>query len=332
MGLFSFFALILFFIPQAYSCQSANLYEIPDSPFLKIPIQIQKAGTCYAYSTAQLVNYELARSGYDFRNISPIWMAYAYTKIYETSSKNISGGHDNQTLKAIQKIGLCPPQTIEDAIRPYYKVLPPKGLIYAFEGILDRLEDKFENMNSCNGPKALFEDKLSDVSCRLHYLDVDKFTTDFGDILNKLDYMPILDKVFSECAKQTSALPYKKNGIKWDARSKPFKEFQSKSEELLKYSQKPFNISYCSNIYSDKDYKKDENCLHHSSVVVAQRMYNEKCQLLIRDSNVIYEKEDTQSHSLNPYEHYYDSQGNITGTWIDQESIWNNLESIFSLE
>lgn len=129
----------LLFSLSALPCAPVNLYEKTDNPLHKIPIYDQDGdGSCYAYSSAQLIDYHNLKKNPDHKLSSALWIAFGHKyKNHKTMSKFINrvthprrmfgisepkqlGYSDiNLALSDIRDIGICDVDIVKASIKKF---------------------------------------------------------------------------------------------------------------------------------------------------------------------------------------------------------------------
>lgn len=141
MKLLSSLLLLLTYISAALAadCQPVNLYNQENSPLRKMPIYDQDGdGLCYAYTTAQMVDYYNLRLNPEHKLTSANWVAFAHKyrnksimrKTFNriTSPRRMFGiaepkrlGYSdiNVAIKDLATVGVCDQETVQKGIESF---------------------------------------------------------------------------------------------------------------------------------------------------------------------------------------------------------------------
>ena len=119
-------------VENSNQCSYRNLYDDQDSILSQIPIYDQSGlGTCYAYSSAQLIDFYLKKNGDPLHgeNISPVWIAFNH-KMHEnklkhfltqTKEDSLEYSSAKWAIKDLQKYGACKNEVINKSVLEFSK-------------------------------------------------------------------------------------------------------------------------------------------------------------------------------------------------------------------
>jgi hypothetical protein len=264
----------------AKKCVNNNLYTKKNSPLTKMPVHDQDgSGMCYAYTAAQLVNYELIKKGKaNTPKVHPVWMALL--KAVFNDEKKLSSGVVSKTLghlnalslscdyevvhKALQKFGKetgkTDPEVVdffEDLAKNYEKQKNINYSVVASTVVSDSTKGKFnfeqwmsEAQNAKDKAKKTVIDNMN-LSCDPEFKN---------DVKKMLENAPIEDAtkivlkmVFEECWKRPKkvVVPKPKNLILQN----PPEQFADLARTFFSVSNRPLAISYCSKALKKPAYK-----------------------------------------------------------------------------
>ena len=279
--------LFLALIPSvlfANSCDHKNLITTPDSPFNKIPVYDQgRINICYAYTAAQLLDYELIKDGLSSRSIHPAWLALKDAAAMNKAE--ISLGSTRRALTAL----------FNDYNRHYDVVAKEIGkwaqtANVSETEILTFLESFTQQFKRSGSLQVAFKDalKANEANCPPNATwnklipqleNIAAFTT--TQIMSKL--------LIPKCNEYKAKIPAK--NVKLANNLGP--QFSSNILNHLDQKNAPVEVSYCLNIWrnptytgrtspSNLNFKSD--CYMHSSLVVGKKKVNNSCHVLIRNT------------------------------------------------
>lgn len=130
---------ILSFPLASLACSPVSLYEQPDNPLHKIPIYDQDGdGSCYAYTSSQLIDYHNLKKNPDHKPSSALWIAFAHKyknhkfmskffnritnprRMFGIAEPNQLGYSDiNLALSDIRDVGICDIDVVQNAIKKF---------------------------------------------------------------------------------------------------------------------------------------------------------------------------------------------------------------------
>jgi hypothetical protein len=172
----SLFACLLILLSlSAYPCRDVNLYNTPESPLRKIPIYDQDGdGLCYAYTSAQMIDYYNFKKNPDHKLTSAHWLAFAHKyknhkhmskflnratsprRVFGIAEPNQLGYSDiNLALKDIEDVGICDEEIVKEGIAKFKKTnkLNDDEFLYLFNIFHKNVKEKRK-------ADAHFDDKL----------------------------------------------------------------------------------------------------------------------------------------------------------------------------
>lgn len=279
--------LLLALLPSivlANSCDYKNLITEADSPFDKIPVYDQgRVNICYAYTAAQLLDYELIKDGLSSRSIHPAWLALK--DAISVNKSEISLGSTRRALEALFNDYNCHYDVVAKEIGKWaYKANVNETEILNF---LESFTNQYKKTGSLH---VAFKDalKANEANCPPHATwnnlipqleEIAAFTT--TQIMSKL--------LLPKCDEFKVKIPAKR--VRMENNKGP--QFSSDILKHLDKKNSPVEVTYCSNFWKDPtysgrisvpelDFKSD--CFQHSSLVVGKRELNNSCQVLIRNT------------------------------------------------
>ncbi|HXH32558.1 MAG TPA: hypothetical protein VNJ01_17290 [Bacteriovoracaceae bacterium] len=347
--------LLLFLPAQALSvdCKEQNLITESESPFQKIPVYDQNgSGTCYAYTTAQLVDFHLIRKGAKERSVHPAWVSLVTARRWfnDTLTDNSS---TVKSLVALSELKNCSYATVSKSlatwadkarvteseilnlIEKYSPILKDMSLeksSLSDEDFQSAMELALDDHRSCTGNPAW--DQLLPQLRALRVMSS-------PDMLSKL-ILPTC-----ETSKHAIKIPKPKYELLTEE-SAIIGKIANKLDRL----KSPVAITYCANVWRDPTYTGLKNrpmpaadCGQHASIVVGKKMIGGACHLLVRntwgkefDSNnkkwtclckhkTTGEFLDNCTNDMNVNKQY-----DVEGCWIKGEVLSNNISEITTLE
>lgn len=344
----------------ATDCTPVNLVTEANSPFQKIPVYDQDGiGICYAYVAAQLLDYEIVKSGKE-RSVHPLWAALKYSE--SKKKDNLSSGITYYTLQEIIKSGNCQYDKISDAIGVWAKKANVREaeIMNLIEKFAPKLKELYADKESAT--ETVSTEELDAVI--LEALEEHKPYCSAGATWDQL--MPELRSLSVMGSRQMLAglvLPVC-NGVLPKPKVNPPKYFTTEvdsawSPEMQKKLDKkaPISISYCSKVLYEPEYDgierktattasvNAEDCGGHESLIVGKKKIGESCHFLLRNSwgtgfGSSTEKwkclcknratgemvDDCEASTHNTGEYV------VEGCWISSESLGKNIFGVTSLE
>lgn len=341
----------------AVDCPEVNLYKKKDSPLLKQPIYDQDgAGICYAYASADLINYELAEQGNDQLKVDPVWAAYTFSSKWRHGLTD--GGITAQTIRSLNREGICPPDKVQSQLNEFAQSTGLNGpeIIYFLETYFEELskinadkknvmndEDKFDTAyaNAYINVKAYHPEVLQCVEkFEQHLMTI--------DLLHKNVFKVFAKNIFSNCDKKTVNKNYHFNVNGLLTHVMPNEMLNNKIRSVLSEESGPVAIGYCANVLTDKNYDgimsvgariPKNGCLSHESSLVGSRTKDGQCQFLLRNSWGSYWGSWTKNWSCScqnkkTLEVFDDCtaeknpghQFSVLGCWLPAEQIVKNLD------
>ncbi|MFL5785598.1 MAG: hypothetical protein ACJ76H_13360, partial [Bacteriovoracaceae bacterium] len=276
-----FFLLILLpILSFAQDCSTINYLTEANSPFEKIPVADQDGtGICYAYSSSQLMDYYLIKSGQtQTQSMHPAWTA---TK---SSASELRSGSEDLSINAVRAAGSCNYQDVENALDTFGAFASVSGsqlvnFIENYAVALGKGQDRgaaFYTAVNTTAPycakDTMWDMLLPDIS-PLAGTSVEMFTRILGDSCksSQLRHFNIPAPV--------------RTVIRDDALAAPT------INSLLERG--PMTMGYCSQIWYDNrtydgfdrnSYTAIPGCRPHSSLIVGRKMIGGSCHSLVRNS------------------------------------------------
>jgi hypothetical protein len=249
-----------------------NLITDTASPFQKIPVYDQKdSNICYAFSAAQMVDYQLIKEGALKRSVHPAWLALNYAIGRNKSGLDI--GHTKEAIERLQEANNCDFEKVTNAFT-------------AFAGTHDLLDSKI----------IAFIEKYADLKHSPAPSDI--VTQHMFSELKKISQNPVkvVSRILSQVCSNRTPIQVPKVSRYNFTHLPDDKAFQNFLIQRLDANPTPISIAYCSRVWRDPSYdgieltktgirdslKKD--CGYHESLVVGKKMAGDSCQLLIRNT------------------------------------------------
>ncbi len=339
MKLFIFLALLPTLV-FANSCDYKNLITASDSPFDKIPVYDQDgANICYAFTAAQLLDYELIKDGLSSRSIHPAWVALKDAA--NINKSEISFGSSRRAIEALMNDSNC-----------HYDLVAKQLGVWAYkanvkEAELLRFLENFTNQYKKTGSfQVAFQNGLKTTAdwCPPH--------ATFKNLIPELENLavfattPILTKLLMpKCEEFKTKLPLRKPHMVNN-------EGPNFSKNILKHldqKNSPVEVSYCANFWQEPSYQGrlssstldlKSDCFMHSSLVVGKRMMNNSCQVLIRNTwgngwnktnekwNCVCKHKSTGKFEDNcSYSTHNNGQYSVEACWVGEDLLNNNSHS-----
>lgn len=193
---------------NALPCSSVNLYEEPNSPLHKIPIYDQDGdGSCYAYTSSQLIDYYNLKKNPEHKLSSALWIAFAHKyrnrkvtnnlfnkiislrRTFGVSKPNELGFSDiNLALRDIRDMGICDPEIVKESIKRFRLTdkINDDEFLYLFNLVANEVKElkKKDPYIEEADKKRIFDIALNDL---IEQRD--------KDILNKTDRLTTLENL-----------------------------------------------------------------------------------------------------------------------------------------
>lgn len=344
----------------ANDCTPMNLVTEPNSPFRKIPIYDQDGiNICYAYTAAQLIDYELVKAGQE-RSVHPLWAALRYAE--SKNKEQVSFGHTYYAVQEIQKFGNCEYNKVSNALG----VWALKANVNEAEimSLIERFAPKLKELYSDIQPEeAVTVQQIDEVINEA--LEEHKPFCSPGATWDQL--MPELRSLSVMGSRQMLAnlvLPVC-NGALPKPKINPPKFFATEDDNLwsptmqqkLDQLKAPISISYCSQVLYDPGFDgiersttnaesvKAENCGAHESLIVGKKKIGESCHFLLRntwgsgfgkstDNWKCLCKNKASGEMVDDCSESTHNNGEfiVEGCWIDSQSLGKNIFGMTSLE
>ena len=282
---FLFFILMMTSV-FAQECPSVNYLTEPNSPFEKIPVADQDGlGICYAYSSAQLIDYHLLKTGQTSTFVMhPAWLAL------KSSRRILDSGSEVNAINGLRQAGSCSYSQVENALNLFGRdanisAIPLLAFIEAYEKAI------FKHSKRRSSPITV------DMQGRA-LLDAVSETAGFcpeGVLLDRL--MPeltatnetavqLINRIVRDACEESKLQKFKiPEPLTADLDSDETAQASLEAE----ITSGPFALGYCSTTWTDANYKmnrsnRGESCGLHSSLAVGRKKIGPECFMLVRNS------------------------------------------------
>lgn len=311
------------------NCEPMNLVTEENSPFQKIPVFDQDGlNICYAYAASQLLDYELIKKGNKERSVHPIWAALKYAERTERSGINMGVAID--TIKAVQKYGNCPIQTINSSLSEW--TLKANATEIEVMGLIEKLVTVLPTI-----PSEDIDATIKRVITKHAYSCAGNPT--FDQLIPELR---ALSSMSSRTVLSNLVLTNCQSNAQNISTSSPHIIFHKTDEEVsptldkvLDDNKSPIALSYCSRALYESSYigltrtnkspyaDLKSDCSPHDSLIVGKKKIEGQCHYLLRNtwgSGFHHSNKDRKCLCKN----------RRTGEFIDdcEEGLHNNGENV----
>lgn len=314
-----FLIFLLFAFPViAQECKPMNLITEKDSPFKdQLPVYDQDGmGICYAYSAAQILNYQLIKrrehervhplwalhnslNNQDAGNVHEVWAAYQYADAQKDPF--LGGGGVLRTLKATRGEN-CQSGVVSETLKEYSKKadMSEIELVALIENYATKLKSVRDLKQKTDPAATLLPTEVADVVKST--IDDRKKTCKCNPKWDELSqFLESLASVSSTEMFANLLLPACRNSKPIKRIGKPggiilYKEAEAASviDKKLDDVASPVAIAYCANVLrnpayagvvrSEKQIKLGEGCSGHASILVGKKKIGESCHFLLRNT------------------------------------------------
>ena len=291
--------LSLFFITYsafAQDCAPKNLVTEENSPFQKIPVYDQDGlSICYAYSAAQMVDYQLVKNGGE-RSVHPLWAALKY--VDSIKQERISSGITYNAIQQISKVGNCKYDDISKALG----VWAEKAKVNEADimDLIERLAPKFASLYKTNAtPTAEEVDQAINDAIADHKPWCTAGAT-WDELMPELRALSTLSstKILTDLVLPVCSTDLQKLSLPnlTYYRSDMDADYASTLEKKIGTINSPVSVTYCSNMLYEPEYvgvtrktkttaeSYDSKCGGHESIIVGKKKIGEACHFLLRNS------------------------------------------------
>jgi len=292
------FSLALLFLPSltfAVGCSPINLLTQPNSPFEKIPVYDQDGlGSCYAYTAAQLADFDLIKKGAKDRSVHPIWIAMNYASKLE--QEGISGGDTQYALFSLGAAGNCSYNSVSTSLAQWSKKNRVPELIML--DLIERVSSKLKVTQNDKGQLTTidvsnaYKTSINEAPyCRQETMYWKSIIPQLKELLEINPTQIVAKQLLTNCS---NPLPLDiGQPVKT---SVPYPVFGAiEMRDLLETLHAPIEVSHCGKFWDDPKYvglgkngaprsQVEADCEPHSTLIVGRKEVGESCQLLVRNS------------------------------------------------
>lgn len=343
----------------AQNCSPINLVTEDNSPFQKIPVYDQDGtGMCYAYTAAQMLDYQLIKRGEKKRTVHPAYMGLMYTG-YAKTNRLREGAAIYALLQLIEK-GNCSYDQVSAGIQNWANAA--KVTEVEILSVVDRYSEKLETLQASNRSIS-YADKRRALEEAASENGPWACTTDstWLNLLPKLDVLGVINSpkmleslLLTECRSKTQVkgLYPRVHDIHND------QQVAGDISNHLKNTRAPVGIAYCSAFWKNPssdgipenqssralfldpqkgDPVAKKSCEAHESIIVGQQLKGGKCSYLIRNSwGSGWTEENKQWKCLCKhifdgsfvddcsYQKHNTGEYTVEGCWVSQDVISKN--------
>lgn len=345
-------AILTSFLTFAQNCSELNLITQENSPFSRMPVLDQAgSGMCYAYSAAQLANYQLIKSGRAERpTVHPAWAGILYKE--RSNDRDLAGGFPYASLDAIAAAGNCDEQSVHQAIKARSELVGvPEARIMKF------LDDYGEIIRKKNYSTSLESDRalaLEQAAAKNSYCPAPNWRRLMGkpELLAENAVAAMRTLLAESCQDQNitnlDLPPYQrmKQGDDY--------AFASKIDSVLERGN-PLGMTFCSMATDDphsspprflKDLPNgvrqlnvtEKACGAHVALIAGRKTLNGSCHYLYRNSRgtgwypdirhltcLCKNKRTNQYVDNCRYQTHNDSRHIVEACWVPKENVVPNV-------
>lgn len=321
--------IILIFLPLfavAETCSPVNYLTSKNSPFEKIPVGDQDGtGICYAFSTSQLLDYYLLKSGQTSeRTMHPAWVAL------KGSRRILYSGFEGETINAVRAAGTCAYDRVEETINAF-----AAGSNLAGIPLVNFIESYAISSSRYTGaPEYKSEDTFwAAVSATAPFCDENVLWESLQPKLQELTgtSVQIFNRLLSQGCDSPNIHRYKIPAPKSEV---IVDDGRAVTLQNSLVARGPYTISYCGTTWTaGPEYagigrpsnNMLEDCGPHSSLVVGRKKIQGICHSLVRNSwgNGWG---DWNSNS------YCICRHKLTGAWVDECNVYDHSPEDYSVE
>lgn len=281
---------VLTFQVFAQDCSTVNHVTSANSPLERIPVADQDGtGICYAYTTSQLMNYHLIKTGQaSAPAIHPVWTAL------KSSRRILQQGYEHEAITAIRDNGSCNYSRVENTLNAFGANANLSGSpLVSFLETYSMELNKLARQNQGNVTQAMVQRAFNKAT--------DETAPHCGDDVLWERLLPQLTPVnetsvqlFTRLLRDTCPA---ENISRFNI-PEPLTAGAFESNEVARLTlhdqmdKGPFLFSYCSEAWYNTSYngmtrptnESASDCGMHSSMAVGRKQIGPHCYMLVRNS------------------------------------------------
>jgi hypothetical protein len=263
------------------NCNNVNLITQANSPFNRIPVYDQDGNNmCYAYSTAQLVDYHLISNGATARNIHPAWAAIVQARVRNRSY--LTGGQVARAVEGLRTLRNCDYSIVErELARWAQQAHVTEAEMLQFLDMLSYQMHHDQTTLSTGIRNAGEESQFPGCSANPAYDEL----TAMIERLNVTSFERFAESVLLTACSNNRSEPQIPVAILEGGTGEEM--INSLSARLSE--NRPVSINYCMNFWRFPRFIQatkngQTSCSKHESIVVGKKMIGGSCHYLIRNS------------------------------------------------
>lgn len=290
--------LLFSFHVVASDCETMNLITEENSPYNDIPVQDQDgSGTCYAHTAAQMLNYNLIKSGQTQR-VHPMWAALRYAQRKKLNT--VYSGLEAEAMKAVIEAN-CSQDLITKNLMEYATKanVSEANIMAVIDTFAENLR-KYGRDKKSEDP----ESELSEVDIQLALVNAVEshkafcaYNSTWDDLLPVIRTLKSFSspEMFSKllmpsCQNPEALSDVGKPKIK---RLRKDKDVSPEIQKSLNRLQSPVALSYCSDVLKNPEFDVGKrsfmggfknDCAVHISTIVGKKKIENSCHFLLRNT------------------------------------------------
>lgn len=282
------------------SCSEINLYNDVNNPLREMPVCDQgPLGVCYATTAAQMINYQLLGKKGQSVSVHPLWVAY----VYKLGKKKFSSGLADKSADAVRRHGVCPAPVVEKSIKDFVGSTWMSG--YQLFCIMEKYREFWTSESQAEEAYKKAHQNCMGWSYfnQSTYDDINELIRDSYGNLSRPEPSKMARKVMATCFEPGVIQKPSISRIEDKCTHCTDDEIKDEVAKTLR-KKKVVGIDYCAEVLTNNKYdgigngrnssfqwtprsskiNDDKTCGHHSSMVVGQKVINNKCHYLLRNS------------------------------------------------